>query len=123
MSAPRRREEAPHLNALPFSSTTYEVTEEQLRNSLQNIFRVQLPRSAQAQSSFLELPDLLAASAEVTTTTTDHCEMASDILTEVILKMANGGTWSPRVRIWRSKPQTSPQVLTRRECCGRPPLA
>ena len=87
-----------------FSSATYEVTEDQLRTSLQTIFRVQLPKSGQtAPPEFLALPDLaeslksdddknvLLVANKEDVVVQDHGEMISDILTEVIMKMANGG--------------------------------
>ncbi len=74
--------------------------------SLQNIFTVKLPNAAttsnsqpESSSSFMELPDTTAIMAtrsegggdqQAPKTLDDYKELASDILTEVLMNMASG---------------------------------
>jgi len=80
------------------SSANYEVTDEQVLGTLQTIFAVKLPKAAtSAPDSNLNLPDTAAFLALKTAENEESCpqdidwkELISDILTEVMLKMANG---------------------------------
>ena len=81
------------------SSANYEVTHEQVLSNLQMIFSVKLPKAAvSAPDTYLDIPD----TAEFMEQKTDeeenkdkqkdcnYNELISDILTEVLLKMAKG---------------------------------
>lgn len=72
------------------SSATYEVTPEQLRNSLQNIFRVKLFGSS-SPSNNLDLSDTHQIHKDLTDAQVSYNDVIADILTEVIFSMTEGG--------------------------------
>ncbi len=101
-------EKLPVLMCFCLFSATYEVTEDQVFAGLQNIFVVKLPNAAAATgqnaSSFMDLPDtsnMIAMRNEGAAkdssdgetgfrTIDEYKELASDILTEVIMNMSTG---------------------------------
>lgn len=75
-----------------------EEGEEHIRNSLQNIFRVQLPGASQIQSGFLILPDVTevytgsdARQTVPSEKNVNHSEMIQDIIMEVLVMTAESG--------------------------------
>ncbi|XP_059086055.1 ubiquitin conjugation factor E4 B-like [Tigriopus californicus] len=77
------------------SSASYEVTPKQLRNSLENIFRVKLCSSS-SPSSNLDLSDTTQIHKDLADEQVCYNDVIADILTEVIFIMTEG-TYPPGV--------------------------
>ena len=75
------------------SSANYEVTEEQVLSSLQNIFTVKLPKSSESPApEYLTLSDVTVVTSgkSFSPSLDSYSELISDILSDVLMNMAKG---------------------------------